>query len=71
MPANERGFDVWDLSTTKEDAPYQDHENVVPKVDLDGNEELERFLYCIKFQSAHRQDASEFICGTEENPIPL
>jgi NADH dehydrogenase (ubiquinone) Fe-S protein 7 len=48
------------------DETYKDHSHVVPKVDLDGNGAGDWFLSCIKFQTAHRQDASEFICGTEE-----
>jgi hypothetical protein len=41
-------------------------ENVVPKVDLDGTGVERSFLCCIKFLTARRQDALEFICGPEE-----
>jgi hypothetical protein len=53
------------LSSTKEDAPYEDHENVVQKVD-GLRLGMGSFLYCIKFSNAHRRVALEFICCADE-----
>lgn len=39
---------------------------MVSKVDLDGTGVEGWFLCCIKFETAHRQAASEFVCVTEE-----